>query len=93
MTTISRSEARPMTASNPLPACLSHLEQRDAAVRLRALEEAAKACEAASEDFLNRRDALRIAEEGRLRMAFERIATQCRSLAAKIRALGRSDQP
>jgi len=29
-----------MTARNPLPSCLSHLEQRDAAVRLRALEEA-----------------------------------------------------
>lgn len=35
-----------MTIPNPLPACLSHLAQRDRAVRERALEEAAFECEA-----------------------------------------------
>ncbi len=38
-----------MTARNPLPACLSHLAQRDAAVRLRALDDARQACIAISQ--------------------------------------------
>lgn len=47
-----------MTDTNPVPACLSHLTQRDAAVRAKALEEAAMAA-----DYLGKPDSMAIRAE------------------------------